>query len=147
MADSETLPTLHCARCKAQEDAIPTDAALKILMSEDWERDALAFEPRAMNAEQVIAVALMTNAIGHYWKAFGIETTGAWLNQVLLVLRERARAHRINARILEARADINARARRAWESGNTDLMRQIEAEPTPDYPGKDRDDAWLKGAR
>jgi hypothetical protein len=23
-------------------------------------------------------------------------------------------------------------------------MRAIEAEPTPDYPGKARDDAWLK---
>jgi hypothetical protein len=86
---------------------------------------------------------MMTAAIGRYWKAFGVDLTGARLNALLLVLRERAKATRINARILQARAGINARARQAFGRGDTDAMRAIEAEPTPDYPGKERDEAVL----
>lgn len=151
MPDTETLERSHtgteCLDCKAREQAIPPDAALRILISEDWDSEKLAFEPRAMNQDQAVAVALFANAVGHFWRAFGVETTGARLNALILVLRERARIMRIHNRILEARADINARARAAWELGDTTAMRAIEAEPTPDYPGKARDDAYLAEAR
>lgn len=151
MPDTETMvavaPHVDCPHCRAREMAIPPEAALKILITEDWKNDSLAFEARPMNQEQAVAAALMANAVGHYWRAFGVELLGARLNALLLVVRERAKHMRISGRIIAARADINARAREAWERGDTKAVRAIEAEPTPDYPGRERDEAWLQGAR
>lgn len=145
MTDSLHTPEhVRCPECWVREQATPPELLARVAMTEDWAPETLAFTPRAMTQEQAVAAELMTDAIGRYWKAFGVELTGARLNALLLILRERARTARVHARILKARAEINARARRAWDRGDTDAMRAIEAEPTPDYPGKAQDDAWLK---
>lgn len=143
MADGHSPDHVHCLECWARRQMLPPETLARITMTEDWAPEDMAFEPRPMTQEQAVAAELMTAAIGRYWKAFGVDLTGARLNALLLVLRERAKATRANARILQARAGINARARQAFGRGDTDAMRAIEAEPTPDYPGKARDDAWL----
>lgn len=143
MADGHSPDHVHCLECWSRRQMLPPEALARITMTEDWALEDMAFEPRPMTQEQAVAAELMTAAIGRYWKAFGVDLTGARLNALLLVLRERAKATRANARILQARAGINARARQAFGRGDTDAMRAIEAEPTPDYPGKARDDAAL----
>jgi hypothetical protein len=143
MADGHSPDHVHCLECWSRRQMLPAEALARITMTEDWSPEDMAFEPRPMTQEQAVAAELMTAAIGRYWKAFGVDLTGARLNALLLVLRERAKATRANARILQARAGINARARQAFGRGDTDAMRAIEAEPTPDYPGKARDDAAL----
>lgn len=143
MADGHSPDHVHCLECWARRQMLPPETLARITMTEDWSPEDMAFEPRPMTQEQAVAAELMTAAIGRYWKAFGVDLTGARLNALLLVLRDRAKATRANARILQARAGINARARQAFGRGDTDAMRAIEAEPTPDYPGKERDDAAL----
>jgi hypothetical protein len=143
MADGHSPDHVHCLECWARRQMLPPEALARVTMTEDWAPEDMAFEPRPMTQEQAVAAEMMTAAIGRYWKAFGVDLTGARLNALLLVLRERAKATRANARILQARAGINARARQAWGRGDTDAMRAIEDEPTPDYPGKARDDAAL----
>lgn len=143
MADGHTPDHVACLECWTRQKSMPSEITARIFMTEDWSPEDMAFEPRPMTQEQAVAAELMTLAIGRYWKAFGVDLTGARLNALLQVLRERAKAARRDARILKARASINARARAAWNRGDTDAMRAIEAEPTPDYPGKARDDAWL----
>jgi hypothetical protein len=143
MADGHSPDHVGCLECWARKQALPAEALARITMTEDWAPEDMAFEPRPMTQEQAVAAELMTAAIGRYWKAFGVDLTGARLNALLLVLRERAKATRANVRILQARAGINARARQAFGRGDTDAMRAVEAEPTPDYPGKERDEAVL----
>ena len=143
MADGHSPDHVHCLECWSRRQMLPPENLARVTMTEDWSPEDMAFEPRPMTQEQAVAAELMTAAIGRYWKAFGVDLTGARLNALLLVLRERAKATRANARILQARAGINARARQAFGRGDTDAMRAIEAEPTPDYPGKARDDAAL----
>ena len=143
MADGHSPDHVHCLECWSRRQMLPPENLARVTMTEDWSPEDMAFEPRPMTQEQAVAAELMTAAIGRYWKAFGVDLTGARLNALLLVLRERAKAARANARILQARAGINARARQAFGRGDTDAMRAIEAEPTPDYPGKARDDAAL----
>lgn len=146
MADSERLPH-SCERCKSIDDAVPTEAQLELLVSSDLNIEDLAFVPRAMSTEQAVASALLASALSKFARAYGVEVTGARLQSALGWLRVESRIFRIHNRIQEARADINARARAAWERGGEAAAREIEAEPTPDYPGKDRDDAWLAGGR
>lgn len=146
MADTERLPDRPCLRCASQAAAIPTDAQIRIYASEDWDPKTLAFVPQAMNQEQAVAAELLAVAIGRYARAFGIETAGARLSAALDGLRVNVIRHRITQRTLEARTDINDRARARYEKGDVDGARAIESEPTPDYPGKAKDDAWL-GAR
>lgn len=146
MADGSQHPP-HCVRCQAQEACIPTEAQLKIFMTEDWSPETLAFMPRPMNQEQAVAAEMLTAALARYWRAFGVEVTGSRLNSFLLVLRDLAKRMRITRRRLDAREDINARARAAWDRGDTDAMRAIEAEPTPDYPQKAADERWLEESR
>jgi hypothetical protein len=136
----------QCPRCRPQQLTQPSDLDLHILVSEGWSPETVAFVPLPMNQEQAVAAELLTSAIGRYWRAFGVECLGARLNCLLLILREQAKRMRTNMRILRARADINARARAAWQRGDTDAMQTIEAEPTPRYPGIDRDMDWLHNA-
>lgn len=143
MADGHSPDHVACLECWSRRQMLPPEALARMTITEDWSPEDMAFEPRPMTQEQAVAAELMTAAIGRYWKAFGVDLTGARLNALLLVLRDRAKATRANARILQARAGINARARQAFGRGDTDAMRAIEAEPTPDYPGKERDDAAL----
>jgi hypothetical protein len=144
MADTERLPPAHtCLRCQAIDTSIPTDAQLRILATEDWEPKALAFVPHAANQEQAVAAEMLIAAIGRFTHAYGPEIAGARLSAVLDILRVQIIRHRITMRVLKAREPINTRARKAWERGDTNAVREIEAEPTPDYPGKARDNAWL----
>ena len=144
MADTERLPLVGaCLRCKAMEAVLPPRELLLALTSADWSPADSAFLPRQNTLEQSVASELLVHAIGHYTRAYGVEVAGGRLRAILDDLRARARSLRISRRILDARADINARARMAWERGDTDAMRAIEDEPTPDYPGKAQDDAWL----
>lgn len=137
----------QCQRCKAIDDAVPTEAQLLLLVSGDLNPEDLEFHPVAMNQSQAVAAEMLTASLSRYVKAFGVETSGARLQAALSWLRIEARIHRIQERRREARKDINARARAAWQSGGEAAARAIEAEPTPDYPGKARDDAWLAGGR
>lgn len=146
MADGSHHPHT-CLRCAAQEACIPTEAQLKIFATEDWSPETLAFTPRVMNQEQAVAAEMLTVALARYWRAFGVEVTGARLNSFILMLRDVAKRMRITRRVLDARGDINARARAAWEKGNTDAVRAIEAEPTPAYPQKAADERWLEESR
>lgn len=153
MADTETelaalrgtfqTPRAVCPRCRAHDDAMPSEALLRALVSEDWSPADGDFIPRPMNQRQAVAAELLTADLGRFIKAFGVETAGARLGAVLTVLRGQARRYRATQRTLEARADINARARKAWETGDVTLMRTIEDEPTPDYPGRERDERIL----
>jgi hypothetical protein len=135
-----------CARCIAQHKAMPLDQQIRIITTEDWSPGNHAFIPRPMNQEQAVAAELLTSAIGRYWRAFGVECLGARLNCLLLVLRDRAKRMRITARILRARAEINARARTCYERGDIAAAQAIEVEPTPDYPGATQDAAWMRSA-
>lgn len=136
-----------CPRCVAQQKAMPLEHQVRIFTTEDWSPEAYAFIPRPMNQEQAVAAELLIFAVGRYWRAFGVECLGARLNCLLLILRDRAKHMRINARILEARAEINARARTCYERGDIAAAYAIEAEPTPEYPGDVRDAEWMRAAR
>lgn len=135
----------ECQRCKAIDGAVPPEAQLKILVSDDWDPKLLAFVPRAMNQEQAVASALLASAIGQFVKAYGVETAGARLASTLEILRAQTVSYRIAGRILEARSDINARARDQYARGDIGAAQAIEDEPTPDYPGRARDEAWVAG--
>ena len=136
-----------CPRCMAQLKAMPLDAQVRIYTTEDWDAGAMAFIPRIMNQEQAVAAELLASAIGRYWRAYGTDCMGARLNSLLLILRDNAKRERVTRRILQARADINARARTEYERGDIAAAHEIEAEPTPDYPGDLRDEAWMRAAR
>lgn len=136
-----------CPRCIAQHKAMPLEHQMRMLTTEDWSPETFAFIPRAMNQEQAVAAELLTVGIGRYWRAFGTDCMGARIGALLLVLRDNAKRERITRRILQARADINARARQAYERGDIAGAGIIEAEPTPHYPGIDRDAAWMEAWR
>ena len=65
----------------------------------------------------------------------------------ILILRDRAKRMRITQRILEARSEINARARECYDRGDHEAAHAIEAEPTPPYEWQDRDNAWMEASR
>jgi hypothetical protein len=136
-----------CPRCSARQAALPLEAQIRILTTEDWDIEQMAFVPRPMSQEQAVSAELLTAAIGRYWHAFGVECTGARLKSLLLILRDRAKRMRITQRILEARSEINARARECYDRGDHEAAHAIEAEPTPPYEWQDRDNAWMEASR
>ena len=140
---AEKRREIACPRCQAIDAAIPTEAQLRIMATEDWDPKTVSFLPRPMTQEQAVASQMLTAAIGTFTRAYGPEIAGARLSAVLESLRMQIIRHRITLRILKAREPINARARILYARGNREAAEAIEAEPTPDYPGKDRDDAWL----
>lgn len=145
MADGLHTPGhVRCITCWVREQSAPPEAQLRILVREDWLAETAAFIPRAMTRDQGVAAELLTMALERFIEAYGVDVAAPRIASTLMVLRLQAKRQKVMARILAARAEINARARAAWEQGDTNAMRAIEAEPTPDYPGKDRDDAWLK---
>jgi len=145
MADGLHTPEhVRCLACWAREQAAPLEAQLRILTHEDWEAETAAFVPRAMTQDQAVAAEMLTAALGRFIRAFGVNMAAPRIASMLMVLRHQAKWQKITSRILAARASINRRARAAWERGDTDAMRAIQDEPTPDYPGKARDDAWLR---
>jgi hypothetical protein len=149
MADTAYNPLLghgpmhQCERCWAIDQAMPTEAQLKLLVSQDLGAEDLSFHPKAMNQDQAVAAELMTAVLARYVRAFGVHLAGARLNAALSWLRVEAKIHAVHGRILEARRDINARARERYDVGDTAGGQAIQNEPTPDYPGKEQDDAYL----
>lgn len=136
-----------CPHCIAQHKAMPLDAQIRILTTEDFDPTAMAFIPRAMNQAQAVAAELLSSAIGRYWRAFGTDCMGARLNSLLLILRDNSKRRRITERQLRARSSINALARERYEHGDIAAADEIESEPTPAYPGDDQDAAWMEAAR
>ena len=147
MSPQPAIRDAACPRCIAQQKAMPLDAQIRILTTEDWSPEILAFVPRPMNQEQAVAAELLTSAIGRYWRSFGVECLGARLNCLLMILRDQAKRMRITTRVLRARTDINARARACYERCDIAAANEIEAEPTPEYPGDARDAEWMRAAR
>jgi len=146
MADTETLAHVHatdCPHCAAREACVPIEAKLRLLLTEDFNVERGDFAPRTMNQEQAVAAELMTAAVARYWKAFGVELTGARITHLRNMLWLQAKQARITGRVLAARSAINARARLAYEVGDHDRAHQIEAEPTPDYEGRAADERFL----
>jgi hypothetical protein len=143
MADTEHFTPHVCLRCQSINAAIPTEAQLRIMATEDYDPKIIAFLPRAMTQEQAVASEMLIAAIGGFTRAYGPEIAGARLSAVLDSLRVQIIRHRITLRILKAREPINARARIQYARCDYAAAHAIEAEPTPDYPGKARDDAWL----
>lgn len=141
MADSANIAI--CIRCRTHDACVPVEEQLRALATEDWSPADEAFHPRAMNQEQAVAAEMLTAALGRYVKAFGLELAGARLGAMLATLRVQSRTSRVMARILEAREPINLRAREQYERGDIAAAQAIEAEQTPEYPGRDRDMLWL----
>jgi hypothetical protein len=160
MADSAYNPLLghgpinQCERCWAMDQAMPTEAQLKLLVSQDLGAEDLVFHPKAMNQDQAVAAEILTAALSRYVRHFGVHLAGARMNAAIRWLRVEAKIHAVHSRILEARQDINRRAElcRMFADGGSALdmderLAAILAEPTPDYPGKAEDDAWLAEGR
>ena len=147
MPDTETLALAHsaadCPHCAAREACVPIEAKLRLLLTEDFNVERGDFEPRAMNQAQAVAAEMLTAAVARYWNAFGVELTGARITALRNTLWLQAKQTRITARVLAARASINARARLAYELADYDRAHQIEAEPTPDYPERAADERFL----
>lgn len=141
MADSAHLAA--CNRCRTLDACVPLEEQLRALATEDWSPTDEAFHPRAMTQEQAVAAEMLTAAFGRYVKAFGLELSGARLGAMLTVLKVQARTGRVMARILDAREPINLRAREQYARGDIAAAHAIEAEATPEYPGRDRDMLWL----
>lgn len=145
MADGLHTPGhVRCITCWVREQAVPPEGQLRILVREDWLAETAAFVPRVMTREQGVAAELLTMALDRFVDAYGVDVAAPRIASILMVLRLQAKRQKVMARILTARAEINQRARQAWQRGGEAAARAIEAEPTPDYPGKARDDAWLK---
>jgi hypothetical protein len=91
-----------------------------------------------------VASELLTSALGRFVTAYGVDIAGARLGALVSILRAQAKRQKITERVLRARSEINRRARLALELGDGDGALEIQNEPTPEYPGKARDDAWLR---
>jgi hypothetical protein len=156
MADTQRTPlTGHgprtqCERCQAHDQAVPLEEELRRMVSGE-NLDDEAFEPRAMTPEQAAAARMVTFALGPYIRAFGLRTAGARLAVTVACLRAGAKYALVQQRILEARKAIEDDLRQRYERGE---IAAAEADqialntPTPDYPGKSEDDAWLaRGAQ
>ncbi len=144
MADGASHPhPLACPRCKAQRDAVPPEAALRIIATEDWSEEAQTFVVRSMNQEQAVAAEMLTVALHKYWSAFGTPVTGARLTSFIQAVRFCAKNTVVQGRVMKARARIIARGRERELCGDMEGAERIYAEPTPDYPQKAADEAWL----
>lgn len=145
MADGHHVhERVRCLTCWSREQAAPPEAQLRMLTHEDWCAEVGAFLPRAMNQNQAVASEMLTTALARFVHVYGVDIAAPRIATALIVLRLEAKRQKINSRILAAREPINARARAAWQRGGEAAARAIEAEPTPDYPGKASDDAWLR---
>lgn len=136
-----------CPRCAAHDAAVPTEVQLRQLISEDEGLESDAFVPRAATSDQVIALAAFAHGLKLMISAFGIEIAGARLRRSLAVVNSFARLGRVFRRVGEARASIEAEVRARYDRGEIGAAQANEiarATPTPDYDGRERDDAWLR---
>ena len=79
-------------------------------------------------------------------EAYGLELAGARISSALNVLRLLAKTARIEGRRLSAREALADARYLAGEVGPAEAAAYVEHGMTPDYPGKDRDDAWMREA-
>jgi hypothetical protein len=136
-----------CPRCAAHDAAVPTEVQLRQLISEDEGLESDAFVPLAGTADQAIALAAFAHGLKLMISAFGIEIAGARLRRSLAVVNSFARLARVFRRVEEARAPIQAEIRARYDRGEIGPAQANEiaqAMPTPDYDGRERDDAWLR---
>lgn len=136
-----------CPRCSAHDAAVPTEVQLRQLISEDEGLESDAFVPLAGTADQAIALAAFAHGLKLMISAFGIEIAGARLRRSLAVVNSFARLARVFRRVEEARAPIQAEVRARYDRGEIGPAQANEiaqAMPTPDYEGRERDDAWLR---
>lgn len=136
-----------CPRCSAHDAAVPTEVQLRQLISDDEGLESDAFVPLASTAEQAIALAAVAHGLKLMIGAFGIEIAGARLRRSLSVVNSFARLARVFRRVDEARAPVQAEIRARYDRGEIGPAQANEiakAAPTPDYDGRERDDAWLK---
>lgn len=139
-------PAQPCLRCVTHDALIPTEIQLRQLVSDEG-IEMEKFVPRAGTAEQTVALAAYSHALTLMLKAYGLEITGARVNRTWAMLRVFAQLRRIGDRVDAARvaiqADIRARYDRG-EIGPAEANDIAQATPTPDYDGRDRDEAWLQ---
>jgi hypothetical protein len=136
-----------CPRCKAHDAAVPTEVELRQLIAEEEGLENEAFIPRASTAKQGVALAAFAHAVSLMVAAYGLEIAAARVRRTLAVLGSFARLARIFRRVDEARepvhAEIHARFVRG-EFGPAEANHLAGTAPTPDYDGRERDEAWLK---
>lgn len=147
MADTghmRTIP-LPCPRCEAHDMSVPDEEDLRRLVQGvegDGELEQ-AYEPLPTTLAQKVAAQALSQALSHYIGQFGIIGAGARISVTLNALRLLGKHAKITERQLEARRDINYRRLQAEAAGDRAFADAVMSEPTPDYPGKARDDAWL----
>lgn len=136
-----------CPRCASHDAAVPTEVQLRQLISENEGLESDAFVPLAGTADQAIALAAFAHGLKLMISAFGIEIAGARLRRSLAVVNSFARLARVFRRVEEARAPIQADIRARYDRGEigpSEANEIARAAPTPDYDGRERDDAWLR---
>jgi hypothetical protein len=134
-----------CHTCAEHAAAVPVEVQLKRLIAEDYDDAREMFAPVAVTAAQVAATEQLTAALFAYLKAFGYRNLGARLGLWAWFFRSEGKRRAIHGRILAARREINDEAARLAREGDDAAARAHQlTTPTPDYPGKDRDFAWLR---
>lgn len=114
------------------EDAIPVEIRLSELIHGNG--SDLFWLPKPTNDEQVAAEAALNTAVRNYERAFGTSNLLQQLDLLVATARVLDRKNAAQRRILEARSEINADAAAARKAGREAAAREIEAQPTPDYP-------------
>ena len=115
------------------EDAIPVETRLIELISGNG--SDLFWLPKAVTDEQIAAESALNAAVREYERAFGTSNLLQQLDLLAAATRLLTKKNAAQRRILDARAEINAAAAAARRAGNEARSREIEARPTPDYPG------------
>lgn len=136
----------ECPKCRAIADAIPQEVQLRSLLVDDFDFENECFIPRAQTAAQSAAGASFAYGLAMFIEAYGLELAGARISSALNVLRLLAKTARIEGRRLSAREALADARYLAGEVGPAEAADYVEHGMTPDYPGKDRDDAWMREA-
>jgi hypothetical protein len=122
-------------------DAMPLDVKLAALITGGAEDFWL---PQPDSDGQFVVVHDLGRAIAAFERAFGDEATVNQLAMCLTVAKLHKKRREIKARILKARDAINVEADAIAEAGNHVVADKCRAQPTPDYPERAADDAWLR---
>jgi hypothetical protein len=136
-----------CPRCKAHDAAVPTEVELRQLIAEEEGLENEAFIPRASTAKQGVALAAFAHAVSLMVAAYGLEIAAARVRRTLAVLNSFARLARVFRRVDEAKQPVIDGIRARYERGEIGVAEAADlanAAPTPEYDGRERDEAWLK---
>lgn len=135
-----------CPRCKSHDQAVPTEIQLRQLIF-DRGIEMETFIPLAGAGEQATALAAYAHGVSLLVAAFGVEIAGARVNRTWGMLRVFAKLRRVLDRIDAARAPVEADIRARYDRGEVgpDQANDIAMTTlTPDYEGREQDEAWLK---